>query len=62
MADTYFKRIICSNTKDQCPYQLEHCCLGEINVNSLNDKEPLICRLPCRMKKSRKVICILEAA
>ena len=62
MPEPSFKRIICSHTKDQCPYQLEHCWLGEINVKSLNNKEPVIGRLPCRIKKSRKVICILDAA
>ena len=62
MPEPTYKKIICSHTADQCPYHLSHCWLGEINVKILNDTEPLVGRMPCRMKKSRKVICILDAA
>ena len=59
MIEPEFKKIICSQNVDQCPYHLAHCWLGEIDSRSLNDSVPLLERLPCRKKKSRLVICIL---
>ena len=62
MSEPNFKKIVCSHNADQCPYRMAHCWLGEIDVRSLNGSTPLIERLPCRKKKSKKVICVLEAA
>ncbi len=58
--DTY-KRIVCSFGYEECPYRKNHCCLGEINVDSLNGIIPLRERHCCKVKSSRKVFGTLAA-
>lgn len=56
-----FKRVICSHGKAECPYHKGHCCLGEIDVRSLNGRIPLRERHCCKQKNSLKVIGVLAA-
>jgi len=56
-----FKRVICSCSKDECPFHRDHCCLGEIDIRSLNGKIPLKEKHCCKVKNSRKVIGVLAA-
>lgn len=57
--DTYI-RIVCSCSYKDCPYKKNHCCLGEININSLNGIVPLKARHCCKVKHSKRVIGILN--
>ena len=57
-----FKRIICTCDKNECPYHKEHCCLGEIDIRSLNGEVPLKEKHCCKQKNSHKVIGVLEEA
>lgn len=57
-----FRRVICICTRAECPYHKEHCCLGEIDIRSLNDEVPLKEKHCCKQKNSIKVIGVLEAA
>lgn len=57
-----FRRVVCVCTKEECPYHKSHCCLGEIDVRSLNGNVPLIEKHCCKMKNSKKVLGKLEAA
>ncbi|MBQ7200201.1 MAG: hypothetical protein IJS24_02365 [Eubacterium sp.] len=54
-----YERIICKCGKAECPYNKDHCCLGEIDTRCLNDDYPLIEKHCCKLKNSRKVIGIL---
>ncbi len=58
----FFRRVICSCNKEECPYHKEHCCLGEIDIRSLNGKVPLREKHCCKQKNSIKVEGILEKA
>ena len=51
-----FKKIVCKCNRQECPFGKEHCCLGEIDPKSLNEKVPLVERHCCKKKNSRKVI------
>ena len=51
-----YKKIVCVCGCRECPYGKSHCCLGEIDPRSLNDKVPLRERHCCKKKSSRKVI------
>lgn len=57
-----FRRVICNKSKQECPYHKDHCCLGEIDVRSLNDEVPLTEKHCCKQKSSIKVIGVLEKA
>ena len=56
-----YKRIVCSCSYKECPYKKEHCCLGEINIDSLNGVIPLKARHCCKVKHSKKVFGMLAA-
>ena len=56
-----FKRVICTCSMEVCPYHKDHCCLGEIDIRSLNGIIPLKEKHCCKAKKSLKVIGVLEA-
>lgn len=56
-----FKRVICTCGKDVCPYHKDHCCLGEIDIRSLNGKIPLKEKHRCKVKNSKEVIGVLAA-
>lgn len=56
-----FKRVICKCGKAECPFHKDHCCLGEIDVRSLNGKIPLKEKHKCKMKNSKEVIGVLAA-
>lgn len=43
-----FKRVICTCGKAECPFHKDHCCLGEIDVRSLNGKIPLKEKHKCK--------------
>ena len=54
-----FRKVVCICDKDKCPYGKEHCCLGEIDVRSLNNAVPLKEKHCCKIKGSKKVIGVL---
>ncbi len=62
MEENHFGKLICKCTKEDCPYHLEHCLLGELDAPGMEDTDSVTGRLECRKKKSRKVLCMLKAA
>lgn len=56
-----YKRVICIFGRTECPYHKDHCCLGEIDIRSLNGSIPLKERHCCKKKNSLKVIGVLAA-
>ena len=58
--DEIYRRVVCSNSKEDCPYNKNHCCLGEINIRSLNGFIPLSEKHCCKRKNSKMVIGILQ--
>ena len=54
-----FKKVVCNCNKGECPYGKEHCCLGEINVRSLNGDVPLKEKHRCKAKHSKEIIGVL---
>lgn len=59
MEEVYTK-IVCECGRQECPYQKEHCCLGEIDIRSISRNFPLRERHCCKVKHGRKVIGILD--
>lgn len=61
MEEADYCRVICECGKDECPYKKDHCCLGEIDIRSLNGKVPLRERHKCNVKSSLMVFGRLAA-
>lgn len=51
-----FKKVLCITGADECPYKKEHCCLCEVDANSVAQDKQLIIRQKCKVKNSRVVL------
>ena len=53
-------KAICIYGLGECPYHKSHCCLCEVELNSISADEAINIRHKCKIKGSRKVQAILQ--
>lgn len=56
-----YEKVICTKGMEECPYKKAHCCLCEIDVNSLRDDSQLSIKHKCKLKNGLMVIGTIAA-